>query len=58
MLDRLKSKLSKNKKKESVRYNPRIVNTIFEKIFALERYLILRITLPFGLSLIGVAQRK
>jgi SAM-dependent methyltransferase len=56
MFDRLKSKFSK--KKKSVRYNPRIVNTIFEKIFALERYLILRIPLPFGLSLIGVVQRK
>jgi SAM-dependent methyltransferase len=58
LIDRLTYKfLDGKRRKTGVSYLPKILNTLFEKIFSLERFFLLRVRFPFGLSLIGVLQK-
>ena len=58
LIDRLTYKLLNGKRRKTgVSSLPKILNTIFEKIFSFERFFLLKVRFPFGLSLIGVLQK-
>jgi 2-polyprenyl-3-methyl-5-hydroxy-6-metoxy-1,4-benzoquinol methylase len=58
LVERITSKImNKKQNRPQISYPNKILNMIFEKIFGVERFLIPKITFPFGLSIIGIFQK-
>ncbi len=59
LLERITSKFLRRKQpKAIIPQFPRTLNSILEKIFSLERFILQKVPLPFGLSLIGVIRKR
>ena len=59
LLERLTSKFLRRKRpRRTIHQFPGALNSILEKIFSLERFILQKVPLPFGLSLIGVVRKR
>ncbi len=57
LIERLKQKILPVKEDGDLKMPPKLINTLFEKIFSFESKLIGKIKFPFGLSIIAVAEK-
>jgi len=58
ILERVKQKIFPPSEEEVLNMPNSLLNFFLEKIFSLEVYLINKISLPFGLSIIAVAEKR
>lgn len=58
LIDRLKQRIFPSSKVDELNMPNNIINSIFEKIFSLELNLIGKFSLPFGLSILVIAEKE
>ncbi|HTX17334.1 MAG TPA: class I SAM-dependent methyltransferase [Bacteroidota bacterium] len=57
LVERMASKVAKSKGDGTLNIPPKPLNTVLARVFESERFLLRRMTFPFGLSLLAVARR-
>jgi len=58
LIDRMKQKIFSTNENGDLKMPPKLINVLFEKIFALESRFIGKIKFPFGLSILVVAEKN
>jgi SAM-dependent methyltransferase len=58
LIERIKQKLFPSIEESDLKMPPKIINSIFEKIFSFESKLVGKMAFPFGLSIIGIAKKS